>query len=332
MNAPQSLPLVSVVLIGLNEELRLRDALVAVFATQPPGYALEVIYVDSGSTDSSLAIARAVPGVQVLQLATDRPSAAKARNLGLQAAKGEFVQLVDGDSVLRPQWLEKATAALAADSRIACVFGQCIEMFPEQSVYMQVCGLDWHVPAGDHRLCGGNSMWRAAVLAQHQYFDESLQLGEEPDLCYRVRQTGLRIVCIAAPMVFHDLAMVSFNQYWRRGIANGKAYARVAARYWRNPEKMWLKETVRNFAEPFTWLVILAIGTLLGGLGIGMAALVGFWLLRAGKIALATRARAGGIWRAWLYGLHCQLVRVPVAIGQIEVLLMAKTLTKQDKG
>ena len=60
---------------------------------------------------------------------------------------------------------------------------------------------------------------------------------------------------------------------------------------------------------------------LLGGVGVGVAALLAFWLLRAGKIALATRNRTNGFWRAWLYGLHCQLVRVPVAIGQIKVLL-----------
>ena len=321
MNTSISLPLLSVVLIGLNEEARLRDALTAVFATQPSGYGLEVIYVDSGSTDSSMAIARSVPGVQVLQLTTDKPSAAKARNLGLRSAKGTFVQLVDGDSVLQAGWLDAATKALAAESDIACVFGQCIEMFPEQSVYMQVCGLDWHVPAGDHRLCGGNAMWRTTVLAAHEYFDETLQLGEEPDLCYRVRKAGLRIVCVDAPMVLHDLAMVTFSQYWRRGISNGKAYAKVAARYWRNPEKMWLREVLRNFAEPVAWLLVLGLGSVLGGIGVGIFALLAFWLLRASKIALATRARAGSTWRAWLYGLHCQVVRVPVAIGQIEVLL-----------
>lgn len=321
MNTPLSIPLLSVVLIGLNEEARLRDALTAVFATQPSGYGLEVIYVDSGSTDSSLVIARSVPGVQVLQLATDKPSAAKARNLGLRSAKGAFVQLVDGDSVLQAGWLDTATKVLAAESDVACVFGQCVEMFPEQSIYMQVCGLDWHITPGNSRYCGGNSMWRATVLDEHQYFDETLQLGEEPDLCYRVRKTDLRIVCVDAPMVLHDLAMLTFSQYWRRGISNGKAYAKVAARYWRNPEKMWLRELLRNFAEPVAWLLVLGLGSVLGGIGVGIVALFAFWLLRAGKIALAMRVRAGSPWRAWLYGLHCQLVRVPVAVGQIKVLL-----------
>jgi len=319
-NTPGSL-LLSVVVIGLNEEARLQTALQAVFDTRPVGCTLEVLYVDSGSKDRSVAIAEAMPGVQVLLLQAARPSAAKARNLGLAHARGHFVQLIDGDSVLQPGWLEAAVQTLEATLGIACVFGQCVEAFPEQSIYMRVCGLDWHIPAGDHRLCGGNSMWRRDVIAAHGFFDEALQLGEEPDLCYRVRQQGHRIVCLDRPMVLHDLAMTTFKQYWNRGEATGKAYARVAARYWRLPEKMWLRETLRNFAEPFLWLVVAAVGAWLGGGWWALGALVGWWLLRALKIAIGARARSSGWAGGMLYGLHCQLMRLPVVVGQVKGLL-----------
>src|SRR3982750_3005760 len=75
--------LVSVVVIGLNEEERLRDSLEAGFANKPRGIDIEVIYVDSGSTDRSVQIASAVPGVQVLHLPGPERSAARARNFGL---------------------------------------------------------------------------------------------------------------------------------------------------------------------------------------------------------------------------------------------------------
>lgn len=312
----------SVVVIGLNEEARLRGALQAVFDTRPAHCELEVFYVDSGSKDGSVAIAEAMPGVQVLCLQTQRPSAAKARNLGLAHAHGDYVQLIDGDSVLQAGWLEAAVQMLEANSGIACVFGQCVEAFPEQSIYMRVCGLDWHIPAGDHRLCGGNSMWRRDVIAAHGFFDEALQLGEEPDLCYRVRQQGHRIVCVDQPMVLHDLAMVTFKQYWKRGEATGKAYARVASRYWRLPEKMWLREVVRNFIEPFLWAAVVLLGAVIvGGVGGGLLALLAWWLLRAAKIARAVRKRADGWLGACLYGLHCQFIRLPVVVGQVKGLL-----------
>lgn len=321
MHSPNSPLLLSIVVIGLNEEARLQAALEAIFANVPANVELEVFYVDSGSTDRSLAIAGTVPGVQILSLQTHRPSAAKARNLGLSQARGQYVQLIDGDSVLQPDWLSKALQALQTTPEIACVFGQCIEAFPEQSLYMRVCGLDWHIPAGDHRLCGGNSMWRRDVIAAHGFFDETLQLGEEPDLCYRVRQQGHRIVCLDVPMVLHDLAMVTFKQYWKRGEATGKAYARVATRYWRKPEKMWLRETLRNFVEPALWLLIAAAGVWLGGFVGACGALVSWWILRALKISTAVRARASDWKHSVLYGLHCQFMRLPVVVGQVKGLL-----------
>jgi glycosyltransferase involved in cell wall biosynthesis len=319
-NTPSS-PRLSVVVIGLNEEARLRSALQAVFDTCPVHCELEVFYVDSGSKDSSVAIAEAMPGVQVLRLQAQRPSAAKARNLGLAQVRGDYVQLIDGDSVLQAGWLEAAMRTLEANSGVACVFGQCVEAFPEQSIYMRVCGLDWHIPAGDHRLCGGNAMWRREVIAAHGFFDEALQLGEEPDLCYRVRQQGHRIVCVDQPMVLHDLAMVTFKQYWRRGEATGKAYARVASRYWRLPEKMWLREVLRNFMEPLVWAMVMAAGWVtVGGVGGGLLALLAWWLLRATKIAWTVRTRAEGWLGACLYGLHCQFIRLPVVVGQVQGL------------
>ena len=321
MQNQESKVLISVVVIGLNEEARLQASLEAVLAQQSLRCELEVFYVDSGSTDRSLAIAQAVPGVQVLRLQATRPSAAKARNLGLSQARGTYVQLIDGDSVLQPGWLDSALAVLEASPDVACVFGQCIEAFPDQSIYMQVCGLDWHIPAGNHRLCGGNAMWRTSVIAAHHFFDEALQLGEEPDLCYRVRQNGLRIVCVDVPMVLHDLGMTTFQQYWKRGVGTGKAYARVASRYWHLPEKMWLREVLRNFVEPVVWLAILSLGACLWGMAGSVGVLLAWWLLRAAKTAWSVRARADRWVTGVLYGLHCQFFRLPVVVGQLQALL-----------
>lgn len=313
--------LLSVVVIGLNEAARLHACLTAVMATRPAGCALEVIYVDSGSRDGSVAIAESIPGVKVLQLRVPQPSAAKARNLGLRYARGAYVQLIDGDSVVQPGWLEIGLRCLQQSPDMACVFGHCIEMFPARSVYMHVCSLDWHIKPGDHRLCGGNAMWRGSVIKAHGCFDETLRFGEEPDLCARVRGAGHRIVCIDHPMVLHDLGMVTFRQYWQRAEATGMAYARVAARHWQRPERMWLRECLRNFVEPLVWCVVAVLGWSLGKAPAAAGLLLFWWALRAAQIGQAVRARADNRWHALLYGLHCQLIRLPVAAGQVKGLL-----------
>ena len=314
-------PALSFVVIGLNEAARLKQSLQAVISNSPAGLGIEVAYVDSGSRDNSVEIAQGVQGVAVYHLDSQSPSAAKARNKGLRVAKGKYVQLVDGDSVIQPGWVEAALKLLEQSPEVACVFGQCVEMFPEHSIYMKVCGLDWHIPAGDHRFCGGNAMWRMTAIAGEGYFDEDLRLGEEPDLCYRIRQQGGRIVCLSIPMVKHDLDILRFGQYWKRGENSGAAYLRVAARYWRNPEKLWMRETIRNFVEPLVWAAVLVSGWWLVMLPLAIMLLLGWWLARALSVARRVRGRTANWEDGLIYGVHTQFMRIPIAIGQFKELL-----------
>lgn len=322
--------LLSVVVIGLNEQDHLKASLEAIFAYGPKAYELEVLYVDSGSVDRSVEIASGVAGVEILHLNSSKPSAARARNVGLRRARGQYVQLVDGDSVIQPGWLDKALDVLEQSPEISCVFGHCIEMHPDQSIYMRVCGLDWHSPPGDHRFCGGNSMWRRSVLAEHGFFDENIRLGEEPDLCYRVRHKGGRILCLDCPMVTHDLGMLSFGQYWERSVNSGKAYAAIAMRFRKNPEKMWFREMLINFVEPAAWLVLFLAGWLLLGLARAVALMLAWWLIRGLQIANTLRGRKVGVGTAVLYGLHCQFARLPVAVGQLETLFSSRTVAARQ--
>ena len=94
----------AVVVIGRNEGERLRRCFLSVCG---PG--TTVVYVDSGSTDDSLATARAM-GVDVVELDMRIPfTAARARNDGWRrvqaiAAGADVVQFVDGDCELWPDW------------------------------------------------------------------------------------------------------------------------------------------------------------------------------------------------------------------------------------
>jgi glycosyltransferase involved in cell wall biosynthesis len=61
---------------------------------------LEIIVVDNGSTDASLAVAKAYESSGVKVTECRRPGASAARNVGLDAARGHFVQFLDADDVL----------------------------------------------------------------------------------------------------------------------------------------------------------------------------------------------------------------------------------------
>jgi glycosyltransferase involved in cell wall biosynthesis len=312
--------LVSFVVIGLNEQDRLQSSLEAIQTFKCSRYITEIFYVDSGSTDRSVEIAQSVSGVNILYLTTPQKSAARARNVGLKRVTGAFVHLVDGDSVLQSGWLPCALRIMETRPDVVCVFGHCIEMHPDQSIYMKLCGMDWHISPGEHRLCGGNALWRTSVLSEFGFFDEALRFGEEPDLCYRVRQCGWKILCIDVPMVTHDLGMRSFRDYWIRAENVGKGYARIALRYWTFPEKLWLREALRNFVEPVIWVLALSLGFQIGSFVGALALLIGWLFSRALQIAVGTRKRASSFAFAFLYGLHTQFMCLPSLFGQLKVL------------
>lgn len=315
----QPKPLISVIVIGLNEENLLSRSLQSVLASQLQSCDLEVIYVDSGSIDNSFNIAQSFHQVTALNLDNPKPSAAKARNFGVKKAKGDFIQFLDGDSILHENWLQTAYAHICNNDDVACVFGGLIESHPEANIYTHVCTFDWYIPPGEYRFCGGNSFWRKSFLDSAGYFDETLSAGEEPDLCYRVRQLGGRILCIDAPMVEHDLEMNTFQQYWQRGMTNGKAYAVIGLRYRHSKEKLWFKEMLRNFVEPLTWLIIIVSASYFFSFGIALIILCSLWFLRAVKIALNNKKRIHKLTDGLLYGFHLQFIRLPTFWGQLKM-------------
>lgn len=103
-------PLVTIVIIAYNEERFIIESIESALA-QTYGN-IEVIVVDDGSKDATLAIAkRYSPKVTVLSQ-TNSGNCSFPRNAGLALAKGEFVSFLDADDILLPQKIEKQVALL----------------------------------------------------------------------------------------------------------------------------------------------------------------------------------------------------------------------------
>ena len=117
-------PPLGVVVIGRNEGERLVRCLRSLH-----GRAAALVYVDSGSSDGSVARAREL-GAEVVLLPADVPfTAARARNAGwmrLQelAPTTRFVQFVDGDCEIVSGWIERALTELSSDEKLAAVCGR----------------------------------------------------------------------------------------------------------------------------------------------------------------------------------------------------------------
>jgi cellulose synthase/poly-beta-1,6-N-acetylglucosamine synthase-like glycosyltransferase len=252
-----------VVAIGRNEGERLRACLESLDPTRAP-----LVYVDSDSTDDSVALAAAM-GAEVVRLDLSTPfTAARARNEGFDrlqriAPEIEFVQFVDGDCEVMAGWLDAAMAHLDAHPGVVAVFGRRSERFPQRSIYNRLCDLDWRSTPGEVRSFGGDVMLRATALRHVGGYNPALIAGEEPELSIRVRRAGGRIWHLDRPMTLHDANMLRLGQWWKRGVRTGYAYAEGAAMNGAPPERHWVRETQRACAWGLV-LPVLVMTSLLG--------------------------------------------------------------------
>jgi len=308
---------VSIVIIGRNEGERLVRCLESVRTMVGRESGTEILYVDSGSADGSVACAlRFGAGVIELQ---GRCSAARARNAGWQAASGEWILFLDGDTIVDPDFLAAALKH-SANSHVAAVWGHRRELRPTANFYHRVLDLDWVYAPGVSEFCGGDVLMRRTVLQQVGGFDASLIAGEEPELCARLRGAGYQILHIDAPMTGHDLAITRFSQYWKRAVRAGYAYAQLAQRTRNYAQPMWNAEVSRNAVRVAALsgvLIFLPLCALFNRNWIPLA----LALLLTSVLVVRSARRAS--WKSTdsftllCYGMHSHFQQFPILAGQL---------------
>jgi glycosyltransferase involved in cell wall biosynthesis len=302
-----------VIAIGRNENQRLRKCLESL-----GDIAGRVVYVDSGSTDGSVDVARAMYA-NVVELDAITPfTAARARNEGFKRLREiapalVYVQFVDGDCEIVGGWLDNALRYLDKHADVGVVCGRRRERFREQNIYNLLCDMEWDTPAGEAKACGGDAMMRVDAFEKARGFRSDLIAGEEPELCFRLRALGWRIWRLDRDMTLHDAAMTRFSQWWKRTIRGGYAFAEGAYLYGTTPERY----CVREMRRAWLWGVgvpLMAIGLTIvwGPWGSVVLAIYPFQVIYLGL--REERTARENWWRA----LFLVLGKFPEVIGQVK--------------
>ena len=155
---------------------------------------LELLVIDDGSTDGSLAVAREIArgDARVRVFHQENRGVCAARNRGLDAAQGEFVAFVDGDDLLPPDALERMLALAPGADMVVCAH----ETFDVQgSMQLVISETRWMDRQGEARrraaalrliegdsvlniMCG--KLHRRALLEREQLrLDEHLKIAED---------------------------------------------------------------------------------------------------------------------------------------------------------
>ncbi len=304
---------VGVVVIGRNEGERLRRCFESLIESTR-----SLVYVDSGSTDGSVALAQRM-GIEVVALDMSIPfTAARARNAGFarlldRNPQSRFVQFVDGDCEVGAGWLTAAVDFLTARPEVACVCGRLRERYPERSVYNRLCDIEWDRPTGQTEACGGIAMMRCDLFASVGGFREDLVAGEEPELCQRLRQRGSTIWRLADHMAWHDAAMLRFGQWWKRSKRVGFGYAQAVATHGRGSERRVRVQLIR----PWFWVFILPCVTLAAWFAWNWSALV-LLLLYPLQVFRTASTVTGAFRERLLRGAFLLLGKLPEWLGQCQ--------------
>jgi GT2 family glycosyltransferase len=169
----------------------------------------EVVVVDDGSTDGSLALlAERFPAVRVIALGANG-GFARTANVGLAAVEAEAVALLNTDIVLAPDWLERATAALADAPLAAAVATKLVDLDDPGVLYDagDVLRRDgaceqrgrferdtgrYDAPGEVFAACAGAALYRRAAVLAAGGFDERFGTYlEDVELGLRLRLAGL---------------------------------------------------------------------------------------------------------------------------------------------
>ncbi len=208
---------VSIVFRALNEEKWFGDALAACKRQQADGYDVEIVLVDSGSTDRTLEIAEA-HGCRVVHIKKADFTFGRSLNYGCEAATGDYLIFISAHCIpAHEQWLANLVTPLAegaADYVYGRQIGHEVTRFSEHQIFAQYFPEHDRLPQDDFFINNANAAIRKDLWAKHQ-FDEAVTGLEDMVLGKAVMKDGGRIGYVADAPVYH-IHEESFSQTRRR--------------------------------------------------------------------------------------------------------------------
>ena len=209
---PVELPDISIVIPVKDRADELRRCLASLACLNYPREKLQVIVVDDGSSDDSPLVAHQFGALLVPSGGSGRGPAA-ARNVGAALAGGEILAFIDSDCSASKEWLMQLIPAFG-NPALAAVGGQVDGMCSESAVdrYESIMS-SLSLGARERTGSGGsdtfylpscNLLVRRSAFRAAGGFKDSMHVGEDVDLTWRLRDKGWTISYLPAGNVLHE--------------------------------------------------------------------------------------------------------------------------------
>lgn len=215
------LPLVSIIIVNYNGKKFLRDCMGSLAGLDYPEDRREIIIVDNASSDGSCELIRAEYPEVRLMVNGQNLGFAGGNNVGIRAARGELIALLNNDTVVHKDWLIELVKPALDDPLAGIVTSKML--FRDRPTIINNAGSivlpnGWGSDRGFNQVdqgqfdlmeevfaaCGASMLVRKSTFDDIGLFDESFFCYyEDTDLSWRARLRGWKIVYNPRSIMYH---------------------------------------------------------------------------------------------------------------------------------
>jgi len=217
----------SLIIRAYNEEKHIRRLLEGI--KQQTVKNVEIILVDSGSTDSTVSIAESF-GAKIVKIPSNEFTFGRSLNYGIKEAKNEFIVIASAHVYpVYPDWLETLLNPFQ-DEKVALTYGKQrapdFAKFSEQQIFHQ-----WYPDESNLNqftaFCNNANASIRKSLWEHHHYDETLTGLEDLEWSKWAKEKGYKIAYVAEAEIVHvhnETPSGVYNRYRREAMALRKIY------------------------------------------------------------------------------------------------------------
>jgi GT2 family glycosyltransferase len=193
----------------------------------------EIVLVDNGSTDGSVEFVKnCYPEARVLEFPENIGFAA-AVNAGIKVAWGEYIVLLNNDTEVVTDWLERLACEINAHPGIFIFASKLVDYFDRVVIDSAGDGMDlflgpykigerqasdsFQISSEIFGACGGGGCYKRGLFDQIGFFDEDFfAYFEDIDLSFRANWFGFRCLSVPGAIIYHKVGGTSDTTLARR--------------------------------------------------------------------------------------------------------------------